>query len=284
MSARTWSATLQRRDVVNAVDIDDRRWQVPDFETFEFHPRRTRYCLCVPVINEGQRIRTQLSAMQPFASLVDFIIVDGGSVDGSMDHGFLRDNKVRTLLVKKGPGKLSAQLRVAYAYALKQGYDGIITIDGNNKDGVEAIPRFVKELDAGTDLTQGSRYVPGGAAINTPWSRVLAIKLIHVPAISLAARFRYSDTTNGFRGYSRRLMLHPDIQPFRDVFIGYELLWYMSARAPRTGHKVKEIPVTRGYPDAGPTPTKVKFIPGHLTIIKNLLQLLVGYYNPVSSK
>lgn len=267
---------------LNVPEIDDSHWQIPESETFELRPRRTRYCLCVPVINEGQRIKNQLNVMQPFASLVDFIIVDGGSVDGSMDHRFLRDNQVRTLLVKKGPGRLSAQLRVAYAYAMRQGYEGIITIDGNNKDGVDAIPRFIEELDAGTDLTQGSRYLPGGSAINTPFSRTLAVKLIHIPAISLAAGFRYSDTTNGFRAYSRRLMLHPDVQPFREIFNIYELLWYMSARAPRTGHKVKEIPVTRRYPHAGPTPTKVKFIRGNIAIIKSLLRLLLGHYNPVS--
>lgn len=265
---------------VNVRDIDDSRWQVPDFEAVEFRPRRTRYCLCVPVINEGERIRNQLQAMQPFASLVDVIITDGGSVDGSLDHGVLKDNQVRTLLVKKGPGKLSAQLRIAYAYALRQGYEGIITVDGNNKDGVDAIPRFANELDRGTDLTQGSRYLPGGAAINTPFSRTVAVKLLHIPAISLAAGFRYSDTTNGFRAYSRRLLLHPDVQPFRDIFDTYELLWYMSARAPRTGHIVREIPVTREYPQSGPTPTKVRFVRGNLAIIKSLLRLLRGHYNP----
>src|SRR5262245_47205992 len=113
----------------------------------ELAPRKTKYCVCIPLINEGDKIRKQLAEMQPFASLADIIICDGGSTDGSTDPKFLASQRVRTLLVKTGPGKLSAQLRMGYAYALKQGYEGIITVDGNHKDGVDAIPGFIESLD-----------------------------------------------------------------------------------------------------------------------------------------
>jgi len=59
----------------------------------------------------------------------------------------------------------------------------------------------------------------------------------------LAVGFRYNNTTNGFRGYRRQFLLNPAFQPFRDIFSGYELLAYLSIRAPRTGQRVKEIPV-----------------------------------------
>jgi len=61
---------------------------------------------------------------------------------------------------------------------------------------------FVKALDEGYDLLQGSRYIEGGVAINTPKSREVAIKLIHVPIINMLSGFKYTDTTNGFRAHS----------------------------------------------------------------------------------
>jgi len=257
-------------------------WQLPSAEIVELSPRRTSYAVCIPVIDEGNRLIKQLAEMkdQGISGQIDILILDGGSSDGSTNFDLLGPQGVRTLLIKTGPGRLGAQLRMGYAYALTQGYEGVITMDGNNKDGVEAIPDFVRELEAGYDLVQGSRYVPGGQAINTPWSRYLAIKLIHVPLINLAAGFRYTDTTNGFRGYSRRLLLNPEVQPFRDIFVGYELLAYLSVRAPRTGHRVKEIPVARRYPDQGQIPTKISHVKGNWDLFWTLIKILGGKFNP----
>jgi hypothetical protein len=88
-------------------------------------------------------------------------------MDGSLDHEFLRQVGVRALLIKTGPGRLSAQLRMAYSWCLIEGYAGIVTIDGNGKDNVEAVAGFVEKLDQGYDYVQGSRYIPGGKAVHS---------------------------------------------------------------------------------------------------------------------
>jgi glycosyltransferase involved in cell wall biosynthesis len=259
-----------------------RGWQIPTFELREFKSRSTRYAVCIPVINEGERILSQLAEMQQIGipEQADILLCDGGSKDGSTEPERLRGLGLRTLLIKTGAGKLSAQLRMGYAYALQEGYEGIITIDGNGKDGVDAIPRFVEALDRGVDLVQGSRFVPGGKAINTPLSRLLAIRLIHAPLISLGARFWYTDTTNGFRGYSRRFLLDPCVQPFRDVFTTYELLAYCSVRAPQLGFKTQEIPVVRRYPDSGAIPTKIHGWQANANLMRIVLNAALGRYNP----
>lgn len=266
------------------MEIDDRNWQLPEFDAYEFTSRRTQFCVLIPVVNEGARIRAELAEIHNLGitRLADVIILDGGSTDGSLDSNILGQYGVRALLEKKGSGKLSAQLRMGYAWALREGYDGIITIDGNNKDGVDAIPAFIKELENGVDFVQGSRFIPGGRAINTPVARLLGIRLLHAPLVSLSARFHYTDTTNGFRGCSRRLLVSSEIRPFRDIFTTYELLAYLSVRAPRTGHSVKEIPVTRRYPAKG-VPTKISFFKGNLQLFAILLKVLVGRFNPEPS-
>lgn len=264
----------------------DKSWAVPKAEYHVAFPRRTRYCVVIPVINEGEKIRKQLGKMAELGlpARADIIIADGGTTDGSLDFGFLAEVGVRALLVKRDTGKVGAQLRIGYAFALAEGYEGIVTIDGNNKDSVESIPLFMDALDRGIDYAQASRYIPGGRAINTPKVRYFAMRLIHAPAISLAARHRLTDTTNGYRAYSRRYLLHPQVQPFRDIFLTYELLAYLSVRASRLGFKVCEVPVTRSYPAAGPVPTKISFFRGNGQLLKILGQLLLGQFNPHDEK
>lgn len=210
--------------------------------------------------------------------MADVIIVDGGSKDGSLELNALQKFGVRGLLVKVGPGKLSAQLRCAYAFALDQGYEGIVTIDGNDKDDPEAIPRFIAALKDGVDFVQASRFVSGGVAENTPKSRGFAIRYIHAPMLSFASGFRWTDTTQGFRAYSRKILLDQDIAPFRDVFATYELLAYLSYRVPKLGYKCIELPTIRRYPK-GEVPTKISHFRGNLSVLGVLVRACIGYYN-----
>lgn len=265
-----------------SLDVSDRaRWEVPAFDVAAWRGRQHRWCVVIPVINEGERIRRLLSRMAALAieRAADIVIVDGGSTDGSLDAGFLESQGVRGLLVKTGPGKLSAQLRCAYAFALDQGYEGIVTIDGNDKDDPEAIPRFLEALGQGVDFAQGSRFIPGGVADNTPASRYLAIRLLHAPLLSVASGFRWTDTTQGFRGYSRRMLLDPRVAPFRDVFADYELLAYLSYRVPKLGFRCVELPTTRRYPP-GEVPTKIGGLRGNLRMLGVLLSASLGRYDP----
>lgn len=255
-------------------------WQVPDFKTNCWLGRQHSYCVVIPVINEGPRIGSLLRRMDVLgiARIADIIIVDGGSTDGSFDHERLQASGVRGLLLKTGRGKLSAQLRCAYAFALDQGYEGIVTIDGNDKDDPEAIPRFIEALKDGVDFVQASRFIPGGIAENTPASRDFAIRFIHAPMLGLFSGFRWTDTTQGFRAYSRRMLLDPRVAPFRDVFVNYELLAYLSCRVPRLGYRCLELPTTRRYPK-GEVPTKISSIRGNLSVLVVLFRACFGAYD-----
>lgn len=258
--------------------------ELPEHDLTVFAERRHAHALVIPVINEGERIQRQLARIRDAAPKVDIVIADGGSTDGSLDHALLRENGVRALLVKRGSGKLSAQLRMAYAWALDEGYAGIVTIDGNGKDGVEAIDDFVAALADGYDYVQGSRYVPGGFSENTPLERWLAGRVIHAPVMSLAGRRRYSDTTNGFRAYSRAYLLDPRVAPFRHAFDRYQLLFYLTVRAGQLGYRTKEVPVSRVYPAAGPIPSKIGGFRSKFEHLLELFAVALGFYHPRSPK
>lgn len=254
--------------------------EVPPYEKYIFWDAKTKYAVLIPVINEGGRIQAQLQRMMQVEGIPDIIIGDGGSRDGSLEYNFLKNHNVRALLVKTGAGKLSAQLRMLFDFALKEGYQGVVTIDGNNKDSVESIPQFVAAMERGFDYLQGSRYVKGGKEINTPWDRKLGLKFIHAPLISLAALHRYTDTTNGFRGITARVLNDPRIAVFRDIFDTYNLHYYLSIRTARLGYRITEIPVTRAYPKDGPTPSKIGGFKGKFHVLKQMFLACIGAYNP----
>lgn len=255
---------------------------VPDFICDEYLSKKNSYCVCIPIINEGIRIIEELKKAHACGidKLADIIICDGGSSDDSTKREKLEPLGVNTLLIKKGAGKQGAQLRMGFWWALERGYKGIITIDGNNKDSIEDVPAFIKKLEEGYDFVQGSRFIKGGHAINTPFIRLLSVKLIHAPVISLTAHHHFTDTTNAYRAHSRNYLLNPKVQPFREVFMTYELLAYLSTRASQLGLRVCEIPVTRTYPPKGKTPTKISFIKGNLDLLKILFSNMAGKYNP----
>lgn len=255
-------------------------WQVPAFNTPLWLGKKHPWCVVIPVINEGERIKSLLSRMAALKidTVADIIIVDGGSKDGAIELNFLQQIGVRGLIVKTGHGKLSAQLRCAYAFALDQGYEGIVTIDGNDKDDPEAIPRFVDALKSGIDFVQASRFISGGVAENTPTTRNFAIRFIHAPMLSLFSGYKWTDTTQGFRAYSRKMLLDPNISPFRDVFLTYELLAYLSYRAPKLGFRCIELPTVRRYPK-GEVPTKISAFKGNISVLIVLINACIGRYN-----
>ncbi len=255
---------------------------VPDFEQHVFCEKSSEYCLLIPIINEGRRIRSELerAAVAGVSSKCDIILCDGGSTDGSTEESALRELGVNTLLVKTGPGRQGAQLRTGIWFARQRGYKGILTIDGNDKDSIEDVDRFIAKLEEGYDIVQGSRFIRGGVAVNTPPIRWLSVRLLHAPVISLTAKHWFTDTTNNYRGYSARYLAHPDVQPLRDIFVGYELLAYLSVRATQLGMRACEVPVTRAYPKGEKTPTKISFFKGNSQLLKILFTNLRGGYKP----
>ena len=137
--------------------IFERQKGVPKFICNEFCEKNSEYVVLIPIINEGSRIIKELERAQQheISKYADIVICDGGSNDGCTEEKRLRKLDVNTLLVKQDIGKQGAQLRMGIWWTLNRGYKAIITIDGNNKDSIEDIPKFIDKLKEGYDFIHG---------------------------------------------------------------------------------------------------------------------------------
>ncbi len=267
-----------RLPLTQAGTLNDDAWAVPPHSRTVLNPITARYAAVLTVQNEGPRLERQLTRMQSLSGICDIVIADGRTTDGSTRDELLASRRVHAVLRLTGPGGFSSSLRTGLAYAMRSGFAGVVLLNGNDKDDPAAIPAFVRELDAGAGYVQGSRYLPGGEAINTPRARDLLIKLVHRPLFNLISGGRFTDTTNGFRAFSRAVLLDPRVQPWRDAFAHYELEYYLAWAACRFGFRTTEIPVTRAYPLAGKVPTKITLIRGHWEMLKPLVMLAFRRY------
>lgn len=252
--------------------------QLPKYEKKEYFERRNKYALLIPTLNEGERIQNQLRKLKEINAVnaVDIFILDSNSTDNSLNDDFICEIGVREKLIVL-EGKQGSAFRAGLNEVLNDGYEGVITVDGNNKDSMESVFDFIKELDNGYDFIQGSRFMKGGKHENTPFIRFAAMKLILIPWVSILSGHIYSEVASAFRAYSAKLISDEKINIFRDCFVSYEFLWHMSVEAPRNGFKVKEIPATRCYPATGKIPTKIK-ASGCADIILQLIKLTLGQY------
>lgn len=248
------------------------------------HPESSPWLVLICAFNEGGHLAAQLAKFPPQEERgYDVGVVDDGSTDGSTEWGLLQDRGVRLLIRRSRNEGLSPAIRAGLRWVLESsGYQGVVLMNGNNKDDPSAIPAFLQALAEGHAYVQGSRFARGGRAIRTPWMRFWAIRLVHAPLFSLAAGAWMTDTTNGFRAFSRGFLEDPRVRFDQERFRSYEVEQYLAWKAIRLGCRYCEIPVVREYPaPQARRPggvTKIRPGIGHWQMIKPLLALLLRRY------
>lgn len=254
---------------------------IPPYRETVFKEKTHRYCLLIPTFNEIVYFPSQIKKMRACGvfDLVDVAVCDAGSTDGCADPDMLRENGFTALLVREGKGRYSTDLRMGLGWALKMGYEGFITVDATDRDDTSSMHLFVEKLDEGYDYVQGSRYVKGGHAVRTPLVRLLAMKLICEPVMSLSARQHLTDVTNGYKAYSKRFILDKRVVFFRDEFNLHELIYYPPAAAGRNGFRIIEVPVDRIYQENSEYSTHANFN-SSWQFLKGVFSTLFRKYDP----
>ena len=112
--------------------------------------------VAIPTYNEGEKVLDVIERVRPYAA--EILIVDDGSKDNTAQLLAGRpDVRVITHSPNQGYGQ---SLIDAFAYAGREGFDWVITMDADGQHEAESIPEFVREIETGEwDLISGSRYL-----------------------------------------------------------------------------------------------------------------------------
>jgi dolichol-phosphate mannosyltransferase len=198
-----------------------------------------RWLSALPVFNEAEYVDGVLDEVARYSP--DVLVVDDGSMDGTSAL-LQRRPDVRVLRHDSNRG-YGASLRTAFRFAMREGYDFIVTLDCDGQHEPQRIPRFVSAcLDV--DIVSGSRYLRSFEGDSEPPAQRQWINQQITRDVNRRLGLNLTDAFCGFKAYRvdalRRLRLSDD---------GYAMpleLWVQAAAA---GLEIVELPVPLIYLD-----------------------------------
>ncbi len=132
----------------------------------------------------------------------DILIVNDGSLDNTSQVVKSIGTSIIDLPCNLGIG---GAMQTGFLYGIEKGYDAAIQFDG---DGQHRADEIIKLLDPyqlnGTDLVVGSRFLSKNG-YRSSILRVIGGKFFSF-AVSVIMRRKITDTTSGFRLYSKNAM------------------------------------------------------------------------------
>jgi len=199
----------------------------------------------IPTYNELENIEKIIRSVFSLEEIVDILIVDDGSPDGTGNVVKELQTEFANrlfLLERKGKQGLGTAYIAGFKWGLQHQYDYIFEMDADFSHNPADLVRLYKACHIdGADMSVGSRYIRGGRVENWPLNRVLISYGASV-YVRLITWMHVKDCTAGFVCYKREILEKISLDNIR--FIGYAFQIEMKYRTWKAGFTIKEIPIT----------------------------------------
>ncbi len=188
----------------------------------------------IPAYNEertiGEVLHKTISVLENIRNPYEIIVVDDGSTDKT--KWIVSKYKVTVLSNGRNRGK---------GYALRKGFKHakgqiIITLDSDGAHDPKEIPKLIKPLFNGIDITVGSRFLGNGKDSTTKLNRV-GNRIINTIIMTLTRKY-VTDSQTGFRAFKREVLEKLDL-----TSEGYEIETELTVKGLKNGFKYQEIPI-----------------------------------------
>ncbi len=83
--------------------------------------------------------------------------------------------------------------------------DAVVIVMADGSDAPEDVVKFYRKLQEGYDCVFGSRFMPGGKAVDYPLHKKILNRLAN-NFVRILFQFRYNDITNAFKCYRRHVI------------------------------------------------------------------------------
>ncbi len=200
-----------------------------------------RTILIVPTYNERENIVRLVPDLLGLANDLHVVVVDDNSPDGTgqcVDDMVAQNERVH-VIHRAGKLGLGTAYIAGFRYALANGFDYILTMDADYSHQPQYVPQLVTRAES-ADLVIGSRYVPGGRAVDSPFVRRLLSRGANLFA-KLMLGLHAQDCTAGFRGYRRQVLESINLDAIFSN--GYSFLIEMLYMVQQAGWRVAEVPI-----------------------------------------
>jgi glycosyltransferase involved in cell wall biosynthesis len=198
--------------------------------------------IVVPALNEALNLSVVLPQLP---AVHEVILVDGGSVDGSvMAARRARPDIITVLQGRKGKGNA-----LAAGFARATG-DIVVMFDADGSADPAEIDRFVEALTSGADFAKGSRYTGGGGSADITLLRSVGNRCLNAFS-NLLFRTRYSDLCYGYNAFWADLVPLLDLPdhkapaPANGKMLwgdGFEIETVINCRFAAAGVSITEVP------------------------------------------
>ena len=150
----------------------------------------------IPAYNEALNIEKTVQDIQLNAPDVDYVVVNDGSKDNTLD--VIQKNHFNHIDGFCNLGLFGA-VQTGFKLAMKEDYDVVIQFDGDGQHSAKYIDAMVKEIENGNDIVIGSRFVSEKKPFT---ARMIGSRLI-ASAIRIVTGKKVMDPTSGFRAYGK---------------------------------------------------------------------------------
>lgn len=196
--------------------------------------KKKKIVVSIPAYNEektlGQIIQSIKNAMRGYNYEVQ--VIDDGSVDRTVE--IARKSGAKVVSHPKNYG-LAKAFNTELDAAIENGADIVVHIDADGQYLAEEIPKLLREIDKGSDLVLGSRFL--GKIESMPLINRLG-NMAFSSVISQIIGLRITDAQTGFRAFTREVAKRVKITS------NYTYTHEQLIRSEREKFKITEVPVT----------------------------------------
>jgi len=220
--------------------------------------------IIVPAYNEAKTIKGVVSQINNNIPEADILVINDCSNDET--ETILKQENINhiNLILNLGIG---GAMQTGYIYALKNGYDIAVQIDGDGQHDPYNIKEILKPIQQNSaDMVIGSRYVEK-TSYKTPVFRKIGM-MYFKNLVNLITNKKINDTTSGYRAVNKKVIKlfaedYPKDYPEVEVLV----------KLNKKGFRVLEVPVEMHERKAGfSSITPIKSVHYMLKVTFNLMK------------